>query len=234
MATSSLATTLADLPITRASSLATAARTPLATGSQIEPGHHRVLDGLSGLLGPGLRRGASYLVEGSLSLCLAMTAGASQDGGWCAIVGLPGLGVQAAAGLGIDLDRLAVVPQPGTHWLEVTATLADAVDVIVLSPQASARDADVRRLAARLRQRGCTLVVHGRRWIGTEARLTVTGSQWVGTLPHGRGYLSARHALVTLSGKGAPVTERLWLPAPDGGVRPACETGGAAALRAVR
>lgn len=192
-----------------------------------------MLDGLASLLGPGLRCGASYLVEGSVSLCLAMAAGASQDGGWCAVVGMPGLGMQAAAGLGIDLDRLAVVPDPGDAWPDVVATLADAVDVIVLSPQPAVRDSDVRRLAARLRQRGCTLLVHGRRWSGVEARLTVTDSHWLGAHPDGRGYLSARHALVTVSGKGAPLTERLWLPAPDGGVRPADEVA-APALRAVR
>lgn len=240
MATTSLATALADLPIMRASSLASAARTPLQAGSDVEGRYHRVVDGLTGLLGAGLRCGSSYLVEGSTSLSLAMAAGASQDGGWCAAVGMPQLGAQSVAGLGIDLDRFAVVPDPGNHWLEVVATLADAVDVILLAPSAPGGDGDLRRLAARLRQRGCTLVVHGRRWSGAEARLTVTDSQWVGVGSDGRGYLSARHALVTLSGKGAPVTERLWLPAPDGGVRPVERTGSAPAgsthpsLRAVR
>ena len=234
MAATSLATALADLPITRASSLASAA--PLAVGSEVNAQHNRVIDGLSGLLGPGLRGGYSYLVEGSLSLCLAMAAGASMDGGWCAAVGMPRLGMQAAAGLGIDLERFAVVPDPGSHWLEVVATLADAVDVILLSPPSRARDSDLRRVAARLRQRGSTLVVHGQHWLGTEARLTVTDSQWVGAGSDGRGYLNARHALVTVSGKGAPLTERLWLPAPDGAVRPADEITSAASpvLRAVR
>lgn len=207
----------------------------MQAGSEVEGHHHRVIDGLGSLLGAGLRCGASYLVEGSTSLCLAMAAGASQDGSWCAAVGMPRLGMQAASSLGIDLDRLAVVPDPGSHWLDVVATLADAVDVILLSPSAPARDSDLRRLAARMRRRGSTLIVHGRRWSGIEARLTVTDSQWVGASADGRGYLSSRHALVTLSGKGAPVTERLWLPAPDGGVRPAAETAaGAPLLRAVR
>lgn len=206
---------------------------PLVTGDDVEAGHHRVIDGLQGLLGAGLRRGASYLVEGSTSLCLAMAAGASQDGGWCAAVGMPQLGLQAAASLGIDLERMAVVPDPGTHWLEVVATLADAVEVILLTPPAAARDSDLRRIAARLRQRGSTLIVHGRHWIGTEARLTVTGSEWVGAGPDGRGYLHARSALVTLVAKGAPRTKRLWLPAPDGGVRPVADVGPESASSAV-
>lgn len=216
----------------RASSLLSEAPALLA-GTEVEAGHHPVIDGLRGLLGAGLRRGASYLIEGSTSLCLAMAVGASQEGGWCAAVGMPQLGMQAAAGLGIDLERLAVVPDPGRHWLEVVATLADAVEVILLAPEASARDADLRRLAARLRQRGSTLIVHGRRWSGIEARLTVTDSQWVGAGADGRGYLSARHALVTVSGKGAPATERLWLPGPDGEVRPVDEPA-ERVLRAVR
>lgn len=234
MAGSSLATALADLPITRASALSTDARSqPVTSAAELEARYHPTLDGLSGLLDPGLRRGVSYLVEGSTSLALALAAGASQAGSWCAAVGLPGLGVQAAAGLGVDLERFAVVPDPGNHWLEVTATLADAVDVILLKPPSRARDTDVRRLAARLRQRGCTLVVQSNSWLGLESRLTVTDSRWLGAADDGRGYLSARHAQVTVSGKGAPVTERLWLPAPDGGVRPYREQS-VPALRAVR
>ena len=238
MAASSLATALADLPITRASALSVGAQTqPLTSGSEVETRYHPTLSGLSGLLGPGLRRGTSYLVEGSTSLCLALAAGASQAGSWCAAVGMPQLGIQAAAGLGVDLDRFAVVPDPGNHWLEVAATLADAVDIILLKPPSRARDGDVRRLAARLRQRGSTLVVQANGWSGLEARLTVTDSQWLGAASDGRGYLSARHAQVTVSGKGAPVTERLWLPGPDGGVRPFAEQSqqsAAPTLRAVR
>ncbi|MFV0532721.1 MAG: hypothetical protein ACK5MR_03590 [Cumulibacter sp.] len=229
MAGTSLATALADLPITRASALTTGAQSqPLTRGSEVEARYQRTLDGLAPLLGPGLRRGASYLVEGSTSLCLALAAGVSQGGSWCAAVGMPQLGLQAAAGLGVNLERFAVVPDPGSHWLEVTATLADAVDLILLTPPTRATDSDVRRLAARLRQRSCTLVVHANTWSGIEARLTVTDSQWQGASGDGRGYLNARHARVTVSGKGAPASERLWLPAPDGGVRryiPSSESG---------
>lgn len=220
--------------MTRASALPIGVRSgSLATGSDLEIHYHPTLDGLSGLLGKGLRRGTSYLVEGSTSLCLALAAGASRAGSWCAAVGMPQLGVQAAAGLGIDLERFAVVPDPGSHWLEVVGTLADAVDVILLTPPDAVRDTDVRRLAARLRLRGSTLVVHANRWSGLEARLTVTDSQWQGVTGDGRGYLNARHAQVTVSGKGAPLTQRLWLPGPDGGVRPFAEQP-AASLRAVR
>lgn len=220
----------------RASALSADAQPrPVARGSEIESSYHPTLDGLSGLLGPGLRRGTSYLVEGSTSLCLAMLAGASRAGSWCAAVGTPGIGLQTATGLGVQLERFALVPDPGEQWLEVTATLADAVDVILLRPPSRARPSDIRRLAARLRRSGSTLVLQSApSWAGLEARLTVTDSVWLGAADDGRGYLSARHASVTVSGKGSPLTERLWLPAPDGGVRPYEQAVAAPVLRAVR
>ena len=95
------------------------------------------------------------------------------------MVGVPSLGAETAAGLGVDLDRLALVPFPGTSWLEVVAALIEAVDIVVVRPPPRVFDADARRLAARVRQRGAVLVVLGQ-WPGCELRLTVTGSQWTG------------------------------------------------------
>jgi hypothetical protein len=131
------------------------------------------------LPGSGLRRGASYSIEGSTALALATLIGASEAGSWCGVVGVPSLGAETAAGLGVDLDRLALVPFPGTSWLEVVAALIEAVDIVVVRPPPRVFDADARRLAARVRQRGAVLVVLGQ-WPGCELRLTVTGSQWTG------------------------------------------------------
>ena len=44
---------------------------------------------------------------------LAVAMAASQTGSWCAAVGLPALGLVMAAGLGVCLERLALVPDPG-------------------------------------------------------------------------------------------------------------------------
>ena len=42
---------------------------------------------------------------GATSILLALLAGASAAGSWCAVVGMPSLGLVAAAELGIALDR---------------------------------------------------------------------------------------------------------------------------------
>ncbi|MGH9177562.1 MAG: hypothetical protein ACRD0N_03275, partial [Acidimicrobiales bacterium] len=52
---------------------------------------------LAGLLpGGGLRRGSTVAVAGSTSLALALVAGPSGAGSWCAAVGVPSLGLVAA------------------------------------------------------------------------------------------------------------------------------------------
>lgn len=195
------------------------------TASDTVSSHHPTSAGLRQLLGGnGLKRGASYVVDGSMSLALALSAGPSAAGAWCGVVGVPGFGSQSAAGLGIDLDRVALVPQPGHQWLEVVAALVDALDLIVVRPPTPPKDSEVRRFAGRLRQRGASLVVvgpHG--WPGCELRLSVSGSRWQGMGTDGHGHLSARTALVSATGRGSaghPKTMRMWLPDADGRVRP--------------
>src|SRR5690606_4630410 len=168
----------------------------------------------------------------STSLLLAMLAGPSRAGLWCGVVGLPGLGAEAAAGYGIDLRRLALVPSAGSRWLEATAALADVLDVVVVRPETPVRDAPARRLAARLRERGAVLLVvsGGERgrwgepsdWPGRELRFAVTASRWTG-LGSGHGHLTARRVTVEAVGRGAPRGRRvdLWLPDSEGVVRPA-------------
>jgi hypothetical protein len=61
-----------------------------------------VLPALRELLPGGLRRGTVVAVGGWGLLCLAVVAGASAAGAWCAAVGMPQLGVAAAAEAGLD------------------------------------------------------------------------------------------------------------------------------------
>lgn len=174
----------------------------------------------------GLRRGASYAVQESTMLTLALLAGPSQAGSWCGVVGLPSLGVEAATAMGVDLTRLVLVPSPGRHWLSVVATLVDVLDLVVVHPPTPAYDAETRRLAARVRERGAVLLVHDSDWSGCELRLTVTSSSWHG-LGHGHGQLTARDATVEAVGRGTGGrrrTTRLWLPDRDGRVRPIEQT----------
>ncbi len=189
-----------------------------------------VLPGLDDLLpGRGLRRGSTVAVAGCPSLALALLAGPSAAGSWCAAVGLPSLGLVAAAEMGVVLARLALVPWPGREWATVVATLVDALDVVLVAPPArGVPSADARRLVARCRERGAVLVVAGT-WEGADLHLAVTEHRWEG-LGQGAGHLRARRASVVVRGRGAASHPRrawLWLPAEGGGVAPAppCELG---------
>ncbi len=164
------------------------------------------------LPGGSLLAGASYSVENSLTLLMALLAGPSAAGSWCGVVGIPEFGIEAAAGFGIDLDRLALVPHPGEHWLTVAAALADVLTVVVVRPSKRASDGAVARLAARIRQRGATLIVLGT-WPQSEAMLSLSESRW-GGIGSGHGYLAERQATVTVTSRagGRPRSGRLWLP----------------------
>jgi hypothetical protein len=184
---------------------------------------------LAGLLPDGaLRRGSTLTVgrpgdDGALSVALSLVSAASASGSWCALVGHPGLGAVAAADLGIDLGRLAILPRPGPAWAEVTAVLLEGVDLVVLCPPFAPRPAMARRLVARARERRAVLiVVPGRAgWPEPpDLQLRVDEAVWEG-VDAGRGHLRGRQMTVTTTGRrGAarPARRRLWLPGPDGAV----------------
>ena len=208
-----------------------AAGVPEAAGTPLP-----VLPALAPVVGPGLRRGTTVGVRGSSSLLLALLAGPSGAGRWCAVVGMPALGLVAAAGTGIDLSRLALVPDPGRDWSAVAAALLDAVDVVAVAVRGRVADGEARRLAARARQRGAVLVAYGPvEWPGLDLRLSVTaGGGWEG-LGDGHGHLRARRVTVRGEGRGSAARARsadLWLPATGGTVTPA--TTDPVPLRAVR
>jgi hypothetical protein len=188
-----------------------------------------VLPALQPLLpGRGLRRGTTVTVSRSAALALALVAGASAAGSWIAAVGLPDLGIVAAAETGIALERLALVPAPGARaWPTVVAALLDAIDVVLVRAPARLPAAQARRLAARARERGAVLVPLGA-WPGpADLRLTVTSSVWHG-LGQGHGSLHSRQVEVLITGRGPAARERragLWLPSPEGGIAPAASAG---------
>jgi hypothetical protein len=187
--------------------------------------------------GAGLRRGSTVGVDalpgvtGATSLALALAAGASQNGSWVAAVGLGSLGLVAAAELGVALERLVLVADPGrdrggerTGWPSVVAALVDGFDVVLVGAEAGARlrAADARRLVARVRERGTVLVGVGAELPGERSplRLTLAAASWSG-LGEGWGHLRGRRVTVEASGRGGATRTRqaeLWLPAPAGGV----------------
>jgi len=176
------------------------------------------------LPGRGLRRGTTVTVSRSAALALALVAGASAAGSWMAAVGLPDLGIVAAAETGIALERLALVPAPGARaWPAVVAALLDAVDVVLVRSPARLPAAQARRLAARARERGAVLVPLGPWPEPADLRLAVITSAWTG-LGQGHGTLRARQVEVLVTGRGPATRERrvhLWLPSADGTIVPA-------------
>lgn len=167
-------------------------------------------------------------VSGVTSLALALATGPSQGGSWVAVVGLASTGLVAAAEMGLALDRLVLVDEPERgRWAAVVAALVDGFDVVMVNagPRVRRRPADVRRLAARVRERGSVLVaVGGELPERSQVHLSVAASAWEGVEPSGPGRLVARRAVVVAGGRGEasrPRRAELWLPSSTGEVAPA-------------
>lgn len=180
------------------------------TGERIIPsaGFLPVDDGMAGLLpGGALRRGTVVSVEGSTSLVLALIARASGEGSWVAIIGLPHIGVLAAARRGLDLNHLALVPHPGAEAVTVVAASIDGMDIVVLGPGLALTAPDLRRLAARARERGVVMLgtfPHP----GTHVAFRVLRSEWTG-LGAGEGRLRERTLTVARAGRGIEASEEV-------------------------
>lgn len=178
----------------------------------------------------------SVPVAGSTSLLFGLLAEASAAGSWCAVVGLPTLGLVAAAEAGVAIERLALVPHPGPEWTGVVAALLDGVDIVVAATPGPVPARAAERLAARARQRGVVLVPVGR-WPGADLTLEVVDGAWHG-LGDGWGRLRGREVEVVAYGRGAAARTRrahLWLPGATGSATPsrsesATEPGPAAEL----
>jgi hypothetical protein len=196
----------------------TALLAPALDPTAAEPGLLPVPPALEGVL-PGLRRGQVVSVDGAGVLAIALAAGMSADGAWCAAVGMPDLGVLAAVAMGVDPQRLLLVDEPGERWPEVVATMLGAVDLVLLRPPAPPSAVQVRRLMAHARRHGAVLVTTSS-WEGAHVRLRVASSLWTG-LSDGHGHLRGRRVQVVVEGKGSPRRAWLWLPGPDGGISPA-------------
>lgn len=166
---------------------------------------------------PGLRRGSTVAVHGSVSLLFALLAEATADGSWAAVVGLSGISLVAAAETGVELARLAVVPDPGPDSSEVIAALLDGIDLVAVGGAAGVAEQDARRLSARARNRGSVLLPFGP-WPGAEVRLDCADARWRG-IGGGHGHLRERSVALRSSGRGAasrPRTCRVLLPGSGG------------------
>lgn len=153
----------------------------------------------------------------SPGLAMSLMAGPSRAGEWTAVVGVPEFGFDAALAFGVDLGRCIAVPEPGEHWLSVTAGLVEVTTVVLVRPPIPVSDQQATRMLARLRQKDAALLVDvgtlgERAWPRPQRRLTVTDNRWAG-LGRGHGHLQSR--LVTVRSRGGGVPDRsvdLWLP----------------------
>ena len=190
----------------------------------------------------GIRRGTAITVSGcgSVTLAVALAAETSRRGSWVAAVGMDDLGVAALAERGVDLDRWALVDLPagargqggrgGTLATDVLGAVVGGFDLVLTGPGIRMGGATARRLLARMREHGTSLICvlggtsadasAGLAGLQPEVRLTVEQAQWTG-IDDGHGRLLARQAEVAVGGRGAASRPRrvlVWLPSADGRV----------------
>ncbi|MFV0632689.1 MAG: hypothetical protein ACK5NO_01190 [Demequina sp.] len=171
-------------------------RPMLPLASELEP-----------LLPEGLCRGQVVEVSGATSLMLALAAGASREGSWTVAIGMPAVGVVAAARRGVDLSRFALIPHPGAQAAEAVGACVDGMDVVLLGPALALSDADRRRLSSRARERGSVIITAGA-WVGAQVRLDVEKAAWTG-LGVGDGRLRERELTVAVTGRSRAVATRV-------------------------
>ncbi len=169
---------------------------------------------------------------GAVSLALSLVAGPSQQGAWVAVVGMPVLGLAAAAEAGVVLERLVAVTEPVSDegvvlpfddalWADLLAACIDGFDIVLLGPGTQqVRPGTARRLIARLQSRGSVAVAVGAPVFGADLQFQCTTSSWSG-LGEGHGVARERRTLVELTGRRVPQQRRaeFWLPAADGRVQ---------------
>lgn len=174
----------------------------------------------------GLTRGRSVACRGvaATSLTLALTAAATQAGAWLAVVDVPWLGVEAAAELGVPLERLVrIAPSPsgdaGT-WADVVAAALDGFEVVVTRVPRRINAGMLRRVQSRIQAReGVLLAIGDPGPLGVDVAMEAAPPVWEG-VGHGEGHLRGRRVTVVASGRRIPRPRRaeLWLPGPGGGV----------------
>jgi hypothetical protein len=192
---------------------------------------------LFGSLGAGQARG---LVRGQVIACtgqasttfaLALAAEAVRQGAWLVVVDVPWLGVEAAAELGVPLERLVGVDTgasgSSSAWVDAMGAAADGFDLIITSvPRVSA--ASVRRVQQRVKARGAvllTLASGDDEMLVPDIQVDAVDSEWTG-LGDGHGHLAGRRVRAVATGRRWPRSRStgLWLPAPSGRVEPVEES----------
>ncbi|MBL1075072.1 hypothetical protein JK358_11775 [Nocardia sp. 2] len=167
----------------------------------------------------GLAKGSVVIYRGAHSLLSGLLAAVTGAGGHAAVVGLPRLGLLAAAEMGARLDRLAVVSDPGSDPLEIASVLLEGLDLVVLGLNGlNVPQSRTRVLAARARSKNSTLLVTGGTWSGPALHIDthVTGYSGLG---RGCGRLRTVRLDISVRGRAAqPRHGHLALSPHDGKV----------------
>jgi len=165
-----------------------------------------------------LRAGSSVALEGaaSTSLLLSLAVAAAGEGSWCAIAGMPDLGLRSAMDAGLDPCRLALAPADGEQRPQVLSALADGVGVLVLGPDLDLAPALWRSLLGRARTAD-TLVLAAAPPGRADLTLRAAAQGWSG-LGRGSGRLRRRRLEITAEGRGVAGhrTAEVLLPQVDG------------------
>lgn len=165
----------------------------------------------------GVTRGRVMSCHGAAAttLALGLVRDALVAGAWMAVVDVPTFGVDAAAEIGVPLERVVRVDSgvdtertAASAWIEVMAAAVDGFDVVLTQVpavlQGDRRPAAVRTLAKRLQQHGAIMVVLGETGaLGSDVELHTTSTVW-GGLGDGAGHLRRRRIDVEASGRRLP------------------------------
>ena len=171
----------------------------------------------------------------STSLLLSLAVAAAGEDSWCAIAGMPDLGLRSAMDAGLDPCRLALAAADGEQRPQVLSALADGVGVLVLGPDLDLAPALWRSLLGRARTADALVLAAappGR----ADLTLRSTARGWSG-LGQGSGRLRRRRLEITAEGRGIAGhrSAEVLLPQVDGMLAavPAAASAGAAARPAV-
>ena len=179
-----------------------------------------VVDELSELFADrGIQRGSTIGVAGNaaVSLAVALSVGVSRSGGWVVAVGLPSVGSLAASELGAELSRWAFIDRPGNQAGDVIHALAASVDLVLVGPDIKLRTGYGRRIVARMRERGTSVIAVGNPRLfdsRVDVSLRIKQAAWTG-IGSGHGRLISRRVEIEATGRGANASPRqqlLWLP----------------------
>lgn len=165
----------------------------------------------------GLVRGRVMSCHGAAAATLAsgLVVDALVAGAWMAVVDVPTFGADAAAEVGVPLERVVRVGSgvdaeraAASAWIEVMAAAVDGFDVVVTRVPAALRGerrpAAIRTLVKRIQQHGAVVVVLGESGaLASDVELHTASTVWSG-LGDGSGHLRRRRIDVQASGRRLP------------------------------